>query len=370
MKSSLKTAWLTAIGVLGIAVTNPILGHEGLIVVSWGGAYTKSQILAYIEPYEDKTGTTIYVEDYDGGLKEISAQVESYNTTWDMVDLDLADATRGCEEGLLEKIDHSILPPAPDGTPAKEDFLPGTLPECAVGQVVWSTIVAYDGNRFRDNPPQTIVDFFDIEKFPGNRGLRKSPRVNMEWALLADGVPIDKVYETLSTEEGLERAFAKLETIKRHVVWWESGSEPPQLLADGQVAMTSAWNGRIYNAIVEKDRDFVIIWDGQVWDFDLWGVPKRTRTQNLDEILDFIKFATATERLAEQSKYIAYGPARKSSMALVSEDIKPYLPTAPENARNALKIDAQWWAENEKEITRRFETWSARKLPFTYQYGP
>ena len=364
---TLSWAVAGAVTTVGMSIAGPVWAAGDLTVVSFGGAYTRSQILAYVQPYEEQTGISITVEDYNGGLEGIRAQVESYNTQWDVVDLELADAIRGCEQGLLEKIDHTLLPPAPDGTPAQEDFISGMLPECAVGEVVFSNVIAYDGEQFKDNPPQTLADFFDLNAFPGKRGLRRSARVNMEWALIADGVALDKVYEVLSTEEGIERALEKLDGIKREIVWWEVGAEPPQLLADGRVAMSSAWNGRVYDA-VQKGNDLNILWDAQIWELDLWGIPKRTRKDNLDAVLDFVKFATDTQRLADQAKYIPYGPARKSSMALIPEAMRAQLPTAPENTKNALRANAEWWAQHQAELDRRFQAWLTRK-PFFFGGG-
>ena len=301
---------------LGTALLSLAVGAaqaQSLTVVSWGGAYTYSQVQAYHKPFSKQTGLQISSEDYNGGLAQIRVQVESENVKWDVVDLELSDAVRGCDDGLLQKIDLGMLPPAPDGTPAEEDFIPGTLTECAVGQIVWATVVAFDRTKFVDKRPWTIKDFFNVEDFPGKRGLRKSPRVNLEWALMADGVPNNQVYEVLTTSEGVDRAFAVLERIKPHVVWWEAGAQPPQLLADGEVAMTSAYNGRLYNAIFKEKKPFVIIWDAQVWDIDLWGIVKGT--PNLAAALDFVKFATDTARLADQANYISYGPVRRSSMA-------------------------------------------------------
>jgi len=197
---------------------------ETVTVVSWGGAYTKSQIKAYHEPFTAKTGIAIQSEDYNGGLAEVKAQVEAGNVTWDLVDVEVSDVVRGCDEGLLETIDHSILPPSPSGTPAAEDFLSGSLYECGIPTIVWSTIYAYDKTKFSGSAPSTIGDLFDTKKFPGKRGLRKAPKVNLEFALIADGVPTDKVYEVLGTPEGVDRAFAKLDTIKGDVIWWEAGA--------------------------------------------------------------------------------------------------------------------------------------------------
>lgn len=334
---------------------------DRLGVVTWGGTYTKSQILAYMRPYTQKSGIRFNVyDDYQGGLKEIKEQVISYNIKWDVVDLELSDAVHGCEQDLLEKLDLSELPPAPDGTPAKEDFYPGTLQDCAVGTVLWSTIVAYDGDRFQENPPKTLQDFFNVERFPGKRGLRQTPLVNLEWALMADGVPADKVYEVLSTSRGIDRAFRMLNKIRPYVVWWRDGARPPEMLANGEVVMTSTYNGRMYDSIAEEGKNFALIWDGQVLNIDLWGITKHT--PNFEEAFAFVKFSTSTQPLAEQAKYIPYGPARRSSMALVSEKVKPYLPTTPENFKNALRSDYQWWTQNRVAMDKRFAAWLAQPV--------
>ncbi len=331
--------------------------HDGITIASWGGAYTRSQMLAYVKPYREQTGKQVFMVDFNGGLAEIRNQVESANVTWDLVSLQLSDAMAGCEEGLLEKVDHAILPPAPDGTPAKDDFLPGTLQECAVGDILWSTVVAYDGDRFSDNKPETLEDFFDLKKFPGPRGLRRTPQINLEWALLADGVAPDKVYETLSTDKGVARAFRRLDLIKLQTIWWQAGSEPVRLLDEGTVAMASAYNGRLYDAVTLKGKNFITSWDGQIWDLNLWVIPKGSA--RVAEALEFLKFATDTQRLAAQARHISYGPARKSSMGIINEDIRPFLPTAPENQQRALQFDFRWWAEHQQTMDARFEAWLA-----------
>ena len=100
---------------------------DSITVVSWGGAYTKSQVEAYHKPWASSTGNAVVSEDYSGGLAEVRAQVEAGSVTWDVVDVELSDAIVGCDEGLLEEIDASMLPAAPDGTPASEDFMDGAL---------------------------------------------------------------------------------------------------------------------------------------------------------------------------------------------------------------------------------------------------
>ena len=111
--------------------------------------------------------------------------------------------------------------------PAVEDFVDGALGDCYVGNISWATVPAYDTTKVTGDAPTSMADFWDLKKYPGRRGLRKTPRVNMEWALMADGVPNDEIYNTLATEKGIDviTQFAKdtdcegLEGIGRHGQW-------------------------------------------------------------------------------------------------------------------------------------------------------
>ncbi len=346
---------LTLVLMAAVAAPAQSAAQKELTVVSWGGTYTRSQMLAYVQPYRQKSGEWVSMETYNGGLEEIRTQVETANVEWDVVDFELSDLIRGCREGLLEKIDHSALPPGADGTPAKDDFIPGAFTECGVGQTVWATVVAFDNESFGNSQPSQLADFFDVKKFPGKRGLRRDPRVVMEWALLADGVAPGDVYAMLETEAGQDRAFKVLDNIKTSIVWWKSGSDPVKLLETDAVAMTSVWNGRVYGPIVEGGKPFTIIWDGQIWDIDSWGIPKGS--YNRAKAMDFIRFSTGSRPLAEQTKYISYGPARKSSMAMVADITKTHLPTAADNMANPLQSDAAWWAAHHVELSAKFEEW-------------
>ena len=332
--------------------------HKDLTVVSWGGDYTRSQMLAYVKPFRRRSGEWVAMETYNGGLDEIREQVETENVVWDVVDFELSDLVRGCREGLLEKVDHGALLVGDDGAPAADDFMPGALTECGVGQMVWATVVGYDASRFDAERPAGLADFFDVKKFPGKRGLRRDPRVVMEWALMADGVAPDQVYATLETEDGLARAFGVLDQIRTNIVWWTSGSEPIELLDSGAVVMTSVWNGRMHRPMVEEGKDFAILWDGQLWDIDSWGIPKGTA--NLARAMEFIGFATSSAQLAEQTRYISYGPARMSAMSLVDEATRAMLPTAPANMTTALQMNADWWATHHAAMSASFEQWLAK----------
>lgn len=333
------------------AATAPAATAESgkqLTIVSWGGAYQESQRKAYYEPYMAEKGVKIVEEEYDGELGKIKAMVDAKQVTWDVVDVDTAHALAGCDQGLLEKLDYSKIAD-------KAKFLPGTVYDCAIASISYATIYAYDADKITSNPPTTIADFFDTAKWPGKRGLLKKPFGTLEAALMADGVPTADVYKVLGTPEGVDRAFKKLDSIKGDIVWWEAGAQPPELLAKGEVVMTSAWNGRIYNANKNDGKHFVIVWDGQLLDWDLWSIP--AGTPNLDQAYDFIKFASDPKNQSQQSKYISYGPTNVDSVPLIAPDVLKDLPVAPENMKNALPNDAQFWADNNEDLTKRFNAW-------------
>ena len=332
-------------------------------VMSWGGAYGKSQDEAYNKPFAAETGVNVTMVDADNPATPIKAQVEAGNVSIDVADVEYSDAIRLCDEGLLEEIDVSMLPAAPDGTPAEEDFIEGGLTDCAVASIVWSTAIAYN-TEANPTAPDSIDDFFNLADFPGKRGLRKGAKINLEMALMGDGVPASEVYDMLETDEGVDRAFAKLDTIKDSVVWWEAGAQPPQLLADGEVVMTTAYNGRIFNAAVGEGQPFEILWDGQLLDFDLFVIPKGA--PNIENAKKYITFATDTQRLADQASWISYGPARKSSGALVGlysdgkTEMAPHMPTAEANLGNALVNNFEFWADRDTELNERFNAWLAQ----------
>ena len=334
-----------------------------ITVMSFGGAYFKSQKEAYYKPFTAKTGIEVKaIDDIDPAVP-LKAQAEAGNVWVDVGVLDLADSERYCNEGLLESIDSSVLPSARDGTPASEDFFAGGIQRCAVANVFFSAVFAYN-TETNANAPKTIADFFDVVNFPGKRGVRSEANVTLEMALMADGVAPRNVYKVLSTEAGVARAFAKLDSIRDHIVWWKSGGRPSQLLGDGEVAMSIGYNGRLFDAVVREGLPLEIVWDGQVLDLALFVIPKGA--PNKEDALKFIAFATSAEPLAAQASWVSYGPARKSSVPLVGvykdgkTHMAPHMPNAPANLKNALVTGYKFWADNDAKLNQRFEAWLAQ----------
>ena len=349
-------------------------GHgmaDSMTLVSWGGAYQASQQSAYVEPYiANNAGVTAtWDESSAEAVAKLRAMNEAGNITWDLVDVVAADAIRLCDEGLALEVDHDeLLAAAPDGTSASDDFGDLIVSDCFIPQIVYSTTFGYRTDMVPAGvePPSDICSVFDLETYPGKRALEKRPINNMEWALLCDGVAKEDVYDVLETDEGQDQALAKLDTIKDQVIWWNAGADTPQLLADGEVFMGSTYNGRLFSAIVEQGQPIGMMWDAQVFDLDGWIIPAGLSDDRLARVKDFVNFATDTQRLADQAKFISYGPARASSAPMVSQhatlgiDMAPHMPTDPNNATNTFLYNYEFWADYRDDIDAKFQAWLAQ----------
>ena len=346
-------------------------GHmaSDMTLVSWGGAYQASQQNAYVVPYlEMNPGVTaVWDESSAEAVAKLRAMNEAGSVTWDVVDVVAADAIRLCDEGLALEIDpDEDLAAAPDGTSATDDFGDLLVSDCFIPQIVYSTTFGYRTDLVGDTPPTEVCAVFDTETYPGKRSLEKRPINNMEWALLCDGVAKDDVYDVLATDEGQQQALDKLATIKDDVIWWSAGADTPQLLADGEVIMGSTYNGRLFAAIEEQDQPIGMLWDAQVFDLDGWIIPTGLSPEREARARDFVKFATDTQRLADQAKYISYGPARASSAPLVGQhatlgiDMAPHMPTDPDNASNTFLYNYEFWADYRDDIDAKFQAWLAQ----------
>jgi len=375
-KTFLAAAVAATVGALGHGIATAAGGPEAcencadsMTIVSWGGAYSNSQLKAYHEPYTAATGVEIINDESSNeAVAKLRAMDEAGNVTWDVVDVVASDAIRLCDEGLAMEIDaDEQLAPAPDGTPASEDFGDLLVSDCFIPQIVYSTTFGYrtDVAEWDGNVPEDVCAVFDTASFPGKRALEKRPINNLEWALMCDGVAAADVYDTLETDEGVEQALAKLESIKDDVIWWSAGAETPQLLADQEIVMGSTYNGRLFSVIEEQDQPVAMLWDAQVFDLDGWIIPAGLSEERQARALNYIKFATDTQRLADQAQYISYGPARNSSAPLVGQhadlgiDMAPHMPTDPNNAKNTFLYNYEWWADNRDDLDQKFQSWLA-----------
>jgi putative spermidine/putrescine transport system substrate-binding protein len=321
-----------------------------LTVTSWPGAYGRAQAAAQMRPYAASHRVDVHIAEWEGELSDLKG---------DVIDFELPKAVEACQRGLLEKIDASTLPAGDDGTAAAQDFVPGAIGPCWVGNSVYSQVIV--SAKFPGAQPSTLADFFDTARFPGRRALKRgSGKYNLEMALLADGVAPKDVYATLATDGGLARALAKLASLGANLAWYNSDSEALALIERGGAAFATALNGQVFEAS-QRGSAPNVIWDHQLYEFDAFGIPAGDSKK--DAAMDFIRFATRSSPLAGVADWQPFGPARRSGLNLVGENpethvaMRVFLPTA--HFETAFAVDDAWWRGHGDAVEIAWRNWQA-----------
>jgi putative spermidine/putrescine transport system substrate-binding protein len=334
-------------GALAVAGAMPLAARaqdKQIVVSDPGGPYTTAYREAFYDPFEKATGIKVVsVARESQPVAQFAAMVQTKNYVWDVTTLTLsADIPYLESKGLLEPI----------GLKASDypDVMPEAITPNWLGVDVYSTVLAYRTDKFKDGGPTSWADFWDVKKFPGRRCLRRSPLDTLEQALLADGVPLDKLYPL-----DVDRAFASLDKIKPHInIWWTSGAQAMQAIQSGDVDMISTWNGRA-QAAKDGGAPVSIVWNQGLYSIEGWGIPKGT--PRADAAKQFVRFCADAKRQALLTRTLAYGPTNKKAFETIPKERAALLPTAPDNIRNMRLPSPQWWEANRQKVTERFNSW-------------
>jgi putative spermidine/putrescine transport system substrate-binding protein len=317
-----------------------------LTVISFGRADQDALTRAYFKPFGQSTGIGVRSLSYDGQITELEQMVKSGKPEWDVMQVESRTLRLGCEQGLFEKLDIGrIVKP--------DDFIPGAVSDCGLGVFAWSLALVYSDRNH--GTPESWADFWNVGKYPGKRGLRRSAKYTLEIALLADGVAPADVYPTLATEAGVERAFRKLDQIKSNTIWWEAAGQPSVQLAAGNIVMSSAYT-LWFDPAQPQNQHFKIAWDGSLYDVDSWAVPKGS--PRLAQAVRFIAFASAPEHQKVLSERLPYGPTNRKALPLLPAGLARSLPSSEANLARALKVDTAFWVAHGDALEKRFDAWA------------
>ncbi len=315
-----------------------------------GGGLAQVMDMLFDKPFTEKTGVRIKPLATTDRVSAMRAMMQAGNPIWDVAELTPVEYATASLEGWLEEIDWAAVDPnnlLPDDAKLKDGGVAAT----------YSTILAQRTDKLPEGKKMTSwADFWDVATFPGPRALQDSVLDNLEFALLADGVSTKDVYTVLSTPEGVDRAFAKLDQIKPHIVaWWTAGAQPVQMLSDGEVNYTSAWNGRITQ--LKKDGVAVeAVWNGGGLKPSYVGILKGTKHKA--EAQQYVSFMiTDPVRSAEFAKMVAYPGMVKGLYDHMDAEAGRELPTYPENLAGQFVTDAVFWAKNMDALQERWQEW-------------
>jgi len=321
-----------------------------LIVASQGGTYQDAQDEAVFQPFALATGAAVQTKAFD--LDELRQQVEGESVTWDLADLPMDEVLPLARVGILTAIDYQRV----DKTPLIEEI----VGQYAVGSAFFSTVLAYAAGL--DQAPTGWIDFWDVETFVGERGLRRSPVGTLEFALLADGMSKNQLYPI-----DVERAFASLDQIRLHVAeWYDNFRQPVALVEAGNVTMASSYH------VVAQEADVLgkiaVQWNGGMLSADAWVVPRGA--PNADVAMDLINFATRAIPCANFARLVPFGPVNRDAFDLIDRDRQKFLPTTEAHRAVQFVQGWNWWADNEEEVTARFEEWLLQEPPAPDESSP
>lgn len=315
-----------------------------IVVSDPGGPYTVAYRQAFYDPFEKATGIKVEsVARESQPVEQFAAMVQTKNFIWDVTTLTLsADIPYLESKGYLEPLGFKAA--------SFPELMPEAITPDWLGVDVYSTVLAYRKNKYGQNGPKSWADFWDVKRFPGRRCLRRSPIDTLEQALLADGVPLSKLYPL-----DVDRAFKSLDKIKPHInIWWTSGAQAMQAIQSGDVDMISSWNGRA-QAAIDSGAPVTIVWNQGLYSIEGWGIPKGTPRAAMAK--QFVSFCADAKRQAVMTEKLAYGPTNRKAFASIPPARAAILSTAPDNLRQMRLPSPQWWAANREKVTERFNSW-------------
>ena len=318
-----------------------------LMIVGFGGPFQDNARVALFQGYSKATNTPVKDDVYNGEMAKVYAMVKSGDVTYDVIMVEAPELVRGCEDGIFEKMDWSVV--------KKNKFIEGGTSNCGAGAVLWGVTLFYDPAKV-PNGPDTYAKLWDTKTYPGKRLLRNSPKTTLEIALLADGVPPADVYKVLATPAGQKRAFDKLDQIKPQLMWWKSGTQPVQLIASGDATYAVGFTGRIVRANDGGAR-YPLLWKTLLYSVDYWAVVKGS--PNSREGMKMIEWITDSKPLLALAETYAVSPANKDAAANPALSAKnPGMLSS--HVSDALFIDTEFWVQHGEDLEQKFNAWVAK----------
>ena len=324
--------------------------EKQLVVVTWGGSYTKAEREAFYDPFEKETGVKIIDTTVVGEERytKLRAQVESGKLEWDIPG-NAHPVSLLRYKAYLEKIDYSIVRNT-------KDILKDYVKDYYLGGVVGGCVLCYNKKAFpTGSHPKSWADFWDVKKFPGRRALSNygSPEAPIAYALLADGVPPDKLVPF-----DYARAFKKLDEIKPYVsVWWTSGAQLQQIMRDEEVVLAAGWDGRVL-AVARQGFPLGIEWNQGYIEPACWAVVKGAKHKDL--AMKFLDYTNDPKRQAVMSTIVPYAPTNVKAFDYLPPGERENMATFPGNWDRMFRLDPEWLVDHKSEVIEKWSAWLAK----------
>jgi putative spermidine/putrescine transport system substrate-binding protein len=338
-----RSQWIGIAAVTAIVLTFlyfQFIATSGLTFVAWGGSTQQALNETMWSPFAEQGGVTYNEDTFGGQYSLVKQKAESPDGQWDVVEVTTTTVLEGVAESLYVEL--------PKGVRNVGGLKPEAARRHAVGVFEWWTAMAWNEKRIPSgvSPPSSWKDFWNVEKYPGTRGFRRSPRTTLEIALLADGVNPDSLYPL-----DVDRALSKLSEIRDNIVWWETGADLQTRLLN-RYTMTSAWSGRVWT-LISKEQPVDMTLRGALADRDWWVILKNSEYKQ--EAIDFLEYSVQPEVQTRFANATGYGPVNEQSYTALSDSAQQYIP-APSDT-TIVEFNAKWWSENESQVREKWNSW-------------
>lgn len=347
MKKIVSLLAATCLSILSTAALSQ--ETEGTLVIRTTGGFFEQQLKKhFFDPFTKATGIKVIPVGVSYGemLAKSKAMIQANRVEWDII------SPQYDEVSTLKDIVQDLGDCA-DMPNVNSMGIPGTCNRFGVLYLVGGRPLAFDPAAFPNAKPNSWADFWDVKKFPGRRAMPNDggPWNELVAALLADGVPADKLFPL-----DLDRAFKKLDEIKPHVqVWWKTGDQSQQLMRSKEVSLNIMFSGRAY-ASAERGDSVAWTFNQAVADWGAWAILKNAPHPKAAKA--FINFYMANpEAHAAFSREMGYATPNKAGQALLSPEMREKVAATPEAMQRFVHIDPNWLAENRSAVIERWNKW-------------
>ncbi|MGW1025714.1 extracellular solute-binding protein [Streptomyces sp. NPDC002577] len=317
-----------------------------LVVRNSGGTYGDANQKALYEPFTKETGIQVKVVNIE--YAQMLAQIKQGRPQFDVIDDSMADFVLFKQEGATEELDFDRLKNFKSAGIAKS-----LVTSNAVGKNYWASVMAYRTDAFGGKKPESWADFWDTKTFKGNRALQAldADLPELEFALLADGVALDKLYPL-----DVDRAFKALDEIKGSIrKFWDTGALPGVLLGRKEVVASSVWHGRL-DDLIKQGQPLAYQWNGARRQSNGLAIPKGT--DNLDAAYQLVDFALRPEVQAHFAEIYPMGPTVPAAYKKLSATTSANLASSPEHLESGFDLDVEWWIKNQDAVSKRWQEWT------------
>lgn len=319
-------------------------------------AYKAAQINAYFKPFTQESGIEVVAKDVLS-LAQKKAMMETGTGGVDTFGHGIADVVVMSRNGWLEPVDYAAFRDQDLAAIAQTD-----RHKFGLGFIYYAEIMAYRTDVFPEgHRPTSWADYWNLAAFPGNRCFG-DPSYNyaIEFAALADGVPMGKLYPL-----DVKRALASLSKIRSAIVsyYGKAGGLPAEQLHDKEVVLASAANGRVQD-VINAGSPVAIEWNQGMMYHTFYSVAKGAA--NRANAMKLLAYIARPEPQATFASLMPYGPTNAKAYELIAPTLAKTLPTYPAYREKMFLKNEEWWISDASPgVTNRemlIEAWNAWKL--------